>query len=62
NQSRSPSVAVKYYILVIVQLTVSALLVNYALLFIPYSTIRKIIVDTILFGLRFLIQREWVFR
>lgn len=62
NQSRSPSVAVKYYILAIVQLTVSALLVNYALLFIPYSTIRKIIVDTILFGLSFLIQREWVFR
>ena len=62
NGSRSPAVVVKYYILAIIQLTVSALLVNYAFLFILYSTVRKIIVDTILFGLSFLIQREWVFK
>ena len=62
NQSRSPAVAVRYYVLAVLQLTVSALLVNYAFLFIPYSTIRKVIVDTILFGVSFLIQREWVFR
>ena len=62
NSSRSPSVAVKYYILAIIQLGVSALLVNYALLFIPYSTIRKVIIDTMLFVISFIIQREWVFK
>ena len=62
NGSKSPAVAVKYYLLVIVQLTVSAILVNYALLFIPYSTIRKVIIDTLLFVISFIIQREWVFK
>ncbi len=62
NASKSPSVAVKYYLLAIIQLTVSALLVNYALLFIPYSTIRKVIIDTLLFVVSFIIQREWVFK
>ena len=62
NRSKSPMVVVRYYFLAVVQLTVSALLVNYALLFIPYSTIRKVIIDTMLFALSFIIQREWVFR
>lgn len=62
NRSSSPGVAVKYYLLVVIQLSLSALLVNYAFLFIPYSTIRKVIIDTLLFVLSFLIQREWVFR
>ena len=62
SRSKVPSVAVKYYILAVIQLTVSALLVNYALLFIPYSTIRKVIIDTLLFVISFVIQREWVFK
>ena len=62
SRSKVPSVAVKYYILAVIQLTVSALLVNYALLFIPYSTIRKVIIDTLLFVISFMIQREWVFK
>ena len=62
NRSKSPMTLVKYYFLAAVQLTVSALLVNYALLFIPYSTVRKVIIDTMLFALSFVIQREWVFK
>jgi putative flippase GtrA len=62
SRSKSPMTAVKYYFLAVVQLTVSALLVNYALLFIPYSTVRKVIIDTMLFVLSFIIQREWVFK
>lgn len=62
NRSGSPAVAVKYYILVVIQLTLSALLVNYLLTFIPYSTVRKVIIDTILFAMSFIVQREWVFK
>lgn len=62
SRSKSPMTAVRYYLLAVVQLTVSALLVNYALLFIPYSTVRKVIIDTLLFALSFVIQREWVFK
>lgn len=62
SRDKSSSVAVKYYVLAVIQLTVSALLVNYALLFIPYSTIRKVIIDTLLFVLSFIVQREWVFK
>lgn len=62
NDSRSPVIIVKYYILCIVQLLLSALLVNYLLTFITYSTLRKCIIDTVLFAISFQIQREWVFK
>ena len=62
NSSSTPEVAVKYYVLVVIQLLLSALLVNYAFLFIPYSTVRKVIVDTLLFVVSYVIQREWVFK
>ena len=62
HRSTTGGAAVRYYLLAAVQLTLSALLVNYALLFIPYSTIRKVIIDTLLFMLSFIIQREWVFK
>lgn len=62
NDSRSPRIIVKYYILCVVQLLLSALLVNHLLSFITYSTLRKCIIDTILFAVSFQIQREWVFK
>ena len=62
NDSRSPMIIVKYYILCVVQLLLSALLVNHLLTFITYSTLRKCIIDTILFAISFQIQREWVFK
>ncbi len=62
NDSNSPIIIVKYYSLVIVQLLLSAFLVNHLLTFITYSTLRKCIIDTLLFAVSFQIQREWVFR
>lgn len=62
NDSRSPVIILKYYVLCIVQLLLSALLVNHFLTFITYSTLRKCIIDTILFTISFQIQREWVFK
>lgn len=62
HRSTTGVAAVRYYLLAVIQLTLSALLVNYAFLFIPYSTIRKVIIDTLLFMLSFVIQREWVFK
>lgn len=62
NDSHSPVLIVKYYSLVIVQLLLSAFLVNHLLTFITYSTLRKCIIDTLLFTISFQIQREWVFR
>lgn len=62
NDSSSPMIMVKYYILCIIQLILSALLVNHLLTFITYSTLRKCIIDTILFAISFQIQREWVFK
>ena len=62
NDSHSPVLFVKYYSLVIVQLLLSAFLVNHLLTFITYSTLRKCIIDTLLFTISFQIQREWVFR
>lgn len=62
NDSRSPIIMVKYYILCAVQLLLSALLVNHLLTFITYSTLRKCIIDTILFAISFQVQREWVFK
>lgn len=61
NDSRSPVIIVKYYTLCIIQLLLSALLVNHLLTFISYSTLRKCIIDTILFAISFQFQREWVF-
>lgn len=62
NDSKSPVVAVKYYILCIVQLTLSWLLIDLFLGFIPFRTVRKVIIDSILFVVSFQIQREWVFK
>ena len=62
NDSKSPAIIVKYYTLCVVQLLLSAFLVNHLLGFIAYSTIRKCIIDTILFAVSFQIQREWVFK
>ncbi len=61
NQSKSPIILVRYYILCIVQLMCSWLLVNHLFTFIAYATVRKCIIDTILFIISFVIQREWVF-
>lgn len=61
NESKDIWILIKYYILCICQLTLSTLLVTNALTFIPSSTIRKCIIDTILFMVSFQIQREWVF-
>lgn len=61
NESKDIWILIKYYILCICQLTLSTLLVANALTFIPSSTIRKCIIDTILFMVSFQIQREWVF-
>lgn len=62
NQSKDVKIILKYYVLCICQLVLSALLVDKALTFIFSSTIRKCIIDTILFTVSFQIQREWVFR
>lgn len=62
NDSRSPVIVVKYYSLCIVQLILSWLLVEHFLGFISYKTIRKCIIDTLLFAVSFQIQREWVFK
>lgn len=62
NDSKSPTVLVKYYVLCVVQLLLSTLLVSYTLPFIPFSTVRKCIIDTLLFAVSFQIQREWVFK
>lgn len=62
NDSHSPSILVKYYVLCVVQLLLSWLLVDHMLGFITYRTIRKCIIDTLLFTVSFQIQREWVFK
>ena len=62
NDSKDITILFKYYTLCIGQLIVSSLLVDKALTFIASSTIRKCIIDTILFTVSFQIQREWVFR
>lgn len=62
NDSHSPVIVVKYYTLCVVQLLLSWLLVDHLLGFITYRTIRKCIIDTLLFAVSFQIQREWVFR
>lgn len=62
NDSHSPAIVVKYYTLCIIQLILSWLLVDHVLGFITYRTIRKCIIDTLLFSISFQIQREWVFK
>lgn len=62
NNSSSPAIAVKYYTLCIIQLLLSWLLVDHLLGFITYRTIRKCIIDSLLFVVSFPIQREWVFK
>lgn len=62
NDSKDVTILLKYYILCICQLILSSFLVDKALSFIASSTIRKCIIDTILFTVSFQIQREWVFR
>lgn len=62
NDSKDVTIILKYYTLCICQLILSSLLVDKALTFIFSSTIRKCIIDTILFTVSFQIQREWVFR
>lgn len=62
NDSHSPVIVVRYYILCIVQLLLSWFLVDHLLGFITYRTIRKCIIDTLLFAVSFQIQREWVFK
>jgi putative flippase GtrA len=62
NDSNSPVIIVKYYVLCIIQLLLSWLLVDHLLSFIAYRTIRKCIIDTLLFAVSFQIQREWVFK
>ncbi|MCR5796894.1 MAG: bifunctional glycosyltransferase family 2/GtrA family protein [Eubacterium sp.] len=62
NESSDRSIIVKYYILCITQLLISTVLVEYAFTFIFARTIRKCIIDTILFVVSFQIQREWVFK
>lgn len=62
SESKDVSILVKYYILCVCQLILSAVLVDQALTFIFSRTIRKCIIDTILFTISFQIQREWVFK
>ena len=62
NESKDFAIIVKYYILCICQLILSTILVEYALTFIFSRTIRKCIIDTLLFTISFQIQREWVFK
>jgi putative flippase GtrA len=62
NDSDSPVIVVKYYVLCAIQLLLSWLLVDHLLSFIAYRTIRKCIIDTLLFAISFQIQREWVFK
>lgn len=62
NDSKSPVIIVKYYTLCIIQLLLSAFFVNYLQAFIPYATICKCIIDTLLFLVSFQIQREWIFK
>lgn len=61
SDSHSPAIIAKYYLLCTIQLILSTLGVNYLLGFIPFATVRKCIIDTLLFLISFQIQREWVF-
>lgn len=62
NDSKSPVIIVKYYTLCVIQLLLSAFFVNYLQALIPYATICKCIIDSLLFLISFQIQREWIFK
>ena len=62
NDSKSPVIIVKYYTLCVIQLLLSTFFVNYLQSLIPYATICKCIVDSVLFLISFQIQREWIFK
>ena len=62
NDSRSPVILAKYYSLCVVQLLLSWFLVDHLFGIIPFRSIRKCIIDAILFLISFQIQREWVFK
>ncbi len=53
---------IRYYLLCVCQLILSTVFVEYTFTFIGLRTIRKCIVDTLLFVISFQIQREWVFK
>lgn len=64
KKNSSKSSIIKYYILVLIQMCVSAglvYLVDNVLTFLNV-TIIKIIIDTIIFVVNFYIQREWIFK
>lgn len=66
QKNASKATFIKYYILVVVQLLVSAMLVFIVeqVLHISspfFSTVAKAIIDTILFFFSFFIQKKWVF-
>lgn len=53
---------IKYFILVVLQMLISAFMVSEIFLFTHISsTVIKVIVDAIIFIINFIIQREWVF-
>lgn len=63
NKSRSIWVPIKYYILCIIQMIVSAFFVSALYQLIPWNESgEKIIIDTLLFIISFQFQREWVFK
>ena len=63
NKSRNPLILFKYALLCIIQMMISAIMVNglYSLLTFNVSYV-KIIVDVCLFIISFQIQKEWVFK
>jgi glycosyltransferase involved in cell wall biosynthesis len=63
NASSGRLQIVKYYILCTVQMIVSAVCVNYIFIYTGMNeTVGKIVIDTILFFVNYIIQREWVFK
>lgn len=62
-KNKKKSSIIKYYILVIIQMLISAFLVSELFnLLNMNSTLLKVIVDTFIFIANFFIQREWVFK
>lgn len=60
----SSSSLIKYFVLVVIQMFVSGLLVNYVSLLMSFITpvIIKIVIDVFIFIINFIIEREWVFK
>jgi putative flippase GtrA len=53
----------RYFVLVVLQMLISAFTVSEIFLFVHISsTVIKVIVDTVIFVINFIIQREWVFK